>query len=204
MIRVLLRHDPCLLGTALARALSFEAGIALVRRLGRSDDLITAGKRLEPDVVVLDAAEDSAETVAADCLAVCEGLPETNVLVMMCGKEPFVIPPDLARMAPRVGFITTDATCEQLTDAIRLLARGGAVIGSDVALATLRAKDNPLSTREREVLGMVVTGASTREIAGTLHLSVGTVRNYLSSAIGKTCARTRIDAIRIAQEQGWI
>ncbi|WP_100444235.1 response regulator transcription factor [Glycomyces xiaoerkulensis] len=201
MIQVLMKYGPSLLGTALERVLAFEPDMTVVGRLTWSDALEPAGGDPPPDVVVLDARK--AEKVESECRALSEALPAANLLVMIPADGP-AVQPDLARMAPRVGFITTDESWERFTDAIRRLAGGGAVIGPDVALAALKAKDNPLTEREREALALMLTGASTQEVADLLYLRVGTVRNYLSSAIGKTGARTRIDAIRIAQEAGWI
>lgn len=204
MIRVLLRQDPSLLSTALARALSIEHGMVVIGSLARNAGLDTVGRRLAPDVVVVDGSRDTVEAVERECRALCEALPESNVLVMLGPGGPVPVQEGLARLAPRVGFMTTAETCDRLVDAVRRLAGGGTVIGADVALAAFKARDNPLTGREREVLGLAVTGASTQEIADSLYLSVGTVRNYLSNAIGKTGARTRIDAIRIAQEAGWL
>lgn len=202
MIRVLLRQAPSLLGTALERVLSSEPDIVMVGRIGPDDDPVPIGRRCSPDVVVMDGCRDPGK-VESDCLELYRALPEASLLVVLCARAP---KPhlDLTRLAPRIGFVTTDESCDRFTEAIRRLADGGAVIGADVALAALKAKDNPLTVREREVLELVLTGASTREIADLLYLTIGTVRNYLSSAIAKVGARTRVDAVRIAQEEGWI
>ncbi|GAB3223780.1 response regulator transcription factor [Glycomyces halotolerans] len=203
MIQVLMRRAPSLLATALERVLAQEPDMTVMGSLTWDDNVEWAGEGPAPDVVVLDACSAEADKVESECRALCETLPKANMLVMTCSKGP-AIQPALARMAPRVGFVTTDESCDRFTEAIRRLADGGAVICPDVALAALKAKDNPLTDREREVLGLMLTGASTQEAADRLYLRVGTVRNYLSSAAGKVGARTRIDAIRIAQEAGWI
>jgi two-component system response regulator DesR len=110
----------------------------------------------------------------------------------------------LARLAPRVGLLGTDTTPADLAEAVRQMARGDIVLDPTVAVAALKAENNPLSEREREILRLAVAGMPTKEIAKTLHLSAGTVRNGLSRILAKTGARTRIEAMRIAQNSGWI
>ncbi|WP_199036863.1 response regulator transcription factor [Glycomyces salinus] len=173
----------------------------LAERIESGADLAPAVRRLLPDVVV-DGCRESGG-IETEYSVLRRALPDASMLVMMCAEAPRVRP-ELTRLAPKVGFVSTDESCDRFTEAIRRLADGGAVIGPDVALSTLKAKDNPLTVREREVLGLVLTGASTREIADRLCLRVGTVRNYLSNSIAKVGARTRVDAVRIAQDEGWI
>lgn len=203
MIEVLLKRTPSLLGTALGRVLAVEPGITVLASLGQDDDVVQVGGRLSPDVVVIDGSQADPVKLESECLELCRTLPTTRALVVVCARTP-AIGHNLARLAPQLGFVTTDEGYEHFAAAIRRLAAGAPVIGADVALATLKADDNPLTGREREVLGLMVTGASTQEVADLLYLRVGTVRNYVSSAIAKVGARTRIDAIRIAQEAGWI
>lgn len=203
MIEVLLKQSSSLLGTALGRALLAEPGMTVVAHLGFDDALVRADGRLSPDVVVVDGSQTDADKLESECLRLCRSLPDSRVLVVVCARSPAICR-SLTRLAPQIGFVTTDESYEQFTAAIRRLADGAPVIGADVALATLRADRNPLTGREREVLGLMLTGASTQEVADVLYLQVGTVRNYVSSAIAKIGARTRIDAIRIAQEAGWI
>ncbi|MCD0442846.1 response regulator transcription factor [Glycomyces sp. A-F 0318] len=200
MIRVLLKHDQCLWRTALACGLDRAHGITVVADLDRDEDVIAAVHRTRPDLLVHEGALLPPESMAALCAA----LPETGVLLLVDPARPACPLSELARLAPRVGVTTTDTTFEGLVEAIHRLARGEAVLDARVGLAALKAKANPLTPREQEVLGLVVTGATTREIADKLYLGVGTVRNYLSNAIHKAGARSRIDAIRIAQEAGWI
>ncbi|NUP16997.1 MAG: response regulator transcription factor, partial [Streptomyces sp.] len=102
------------------------------------------------------------------------------------------------------GFVVKDAPSQELLDTVRRVAAGERVIDSKVALATLEAADNPLSSREAEVLQRHAAGASAAEIADAMHLSYGTVRNYLAAAVTKLGARNRVDAARIADEAGWL
>ncbi|GAB4006642.1 response regulator transcription factor [Glycomyces albus] len=201
MIRVLLRQPPSLLGTALERVIASEPDLELADRVGPSEDLVSTGRRLRPDVVV--DGDRTSDGIESDFSVLCRVLPEARLLVMLTAHAPKVRP-ELARLIPKVGFVSTDESCERFTEAIRRLAQGEAVIGPDVVLSSLKARDNPLTGREREVLALVVTGASTQEIADRLYLRVGTVRNYLSSSMAKVGARTRVDAVRIAQDEGWI
>src|SRR5699024_6322497 len=102
------------------------------------------------------------------------------------------------------GFMVKDAPPDQLADAIRRVASGLRVVDPVLAAESLAVGDSPLTARETDVLAAASDGATVAGLAGTLHLSPGTVRNYLSHAIGKPGARTRADAVRIATERGWI
>ena len=102
------------------------------------------------------------------------------------------------------GFVLKHAVPRTLVDAIRKVAAGERVVDPQLALAALETPENPLPARELDVLRLAATGAGPEEVAATLFLSVGTVRNYLSSAITRLDARNRVDAIRIATDQGWL
>ena len=106
--------------------------------------------------------------------------------------------------AGAVGFVVKDAPAEVLGDTIRRVMAGERVVDPDLAVSALAAGDSPLTPRERDVLTVTRTGASVAEIARKLYLSEGTVRNYLSAAIAKTGARNRQDALRIADQRGWL
>lgn len=199
MIRVLVQHDQCLWHTALHRGLAGEQGI-VIEDAERDEDVLAAALRLRPDILVHDSGLLPPERAEALCTA----LPDTSVLLLVDPTRNAGLAQDLARLAPRVGFMTTGETFERLIDAIHRLTGGEAVIDAGIALAAMRARSNPLTKREREVLSLVGTGATTREIAESLFLRVETVRNYLSNSIHKSGARSRIDAVRIAQEAGWI
>jgi two-component system response regulator DesR len=106
--------------------------------------------------------------------------------------------------ARAAGFVRKDGPPELLSEAIRRLAVGKKALDPDLAFAALNSDPNPLTHREADVLRLAAQGASTTEIASELYLSVGTVRNYLSRVISKTGARTRMEAIRIADRSGWL
>jgi two-component system response regulator DesR len=184
----------------LARGLAAEQGIAFVSHVELDEDLVSAVLRVRPDVLIHDGGLLPTERAAK----VCATVPGVSVLLLLDPCRRTGLQLDLTGLAPRVGVMTTHDTFERLIEAIHRLVRGEAVIDSGIALNTMKARANPLTHREQEVLRHVVTGATTREIAETLFLRVGTVRNYLSNAIHKSGARSRIDAVRIAQEAGWI
>jgi two-component system response regulator DesR len=101
-------------------------------------------------------------------------------------------------------FLVKDSPAQELAAAIRRVLAGEQVIDPGLAAAALSAGPNPLSPRERDVLAASADGATITDIAARLHLSEGTVRNYLSAAIGKVGARNRIEAVRSAEVQGWL
>ncbi|RRR98554.1 response regulator transcription factor [Glycomyces terrestris] len=200
MIRVLLKHDQDLWRTALARGLGGVQEITEVHDLSPGEDVIAAARQVRPHVLVHEAGLLPHEHVAS----VCSALPDANVLLLMDPNRPADIRPEVTRFAPRVGIMTTGDSFDRFVEAIRRLMRGEPVIDAEIALAAMRSRANPLTPREREVLGLAATGARTVEIAEKLFLRVGTVQNYLSNAIHKLGARSRIDAVRIAQGAGWI
>jgi two-component system response regulator DesR len=102
------------------------------------------------------------------------------------------------------GFLVKDAPAERLANAIRRAATGERVVDPELAAAALADGESPFTPREREVLEAGASGSPVAEVAARLHLSEGTVRNYLSAAIGKTGARNRTEAWRVARDRGWV
>jgi len=102
------------------------------------------------------------------------------------------------------GFVVKDIPADQLADAIRRVQAGLRVVDPALAAETLATGESPLTARERDVLAAARGGGTVADIARLLFLSDGTVRNYLSSAIGKTGARTRVEAARVAEQRGWL
>jgi two-component system response regulator DesR len=125
-------------------------------------------------------------------------------LTIVDESAPAAVGRTLALLSPGVGLLTVNASPTDLVEGVRRLVRGEPVVDAALAVAALTALENPLTEREREVLRLAVDGAPVGEIAEILVLSVGTVRNYLSRIMVKTGARSRIEAIRIAQAAGWI
>lgn len=199
MIRVVLGHRGTLVRGALAAVLSRETDFDVLAELDRSDDVL-ASVRLRPHVVVLDPQLPGKVGIEE----LCRKLTGRGVLVMVDHEAIAATSMALVKQAPRIGLIATDATTEQFVEAVRDVAKGLPVVDVRLAVAALRAGDNPLTDRECEVLRQVTTGATAQEVARTLSLSAGTVRNYLSRILAKTGARSRIEAIKKAQDAGWI
>ncbi|MGC4937511.1 response regulator transcription factor [Kribbella sp. DT2] len=199
MIRVVLGHRGTLVRGALAAVLSKESDFDVMAELDRSDDVLSS-VRLRPHVVVLDPQLPGKLGVEE----LCRKLTGRGVLVLVDHEAIAATSMALVKQAPRIGLIATDATTNQFVEAVRDVAKGLPVVDVRLAVAALRAGDNPLTDRECEVLRQVTTGATAQEVARTLSLSAGTVRNYLSRILAKTGARSRIEAIRKAQDAGWI
>jgi two-component system, NarL family, response regulator DesR len=199
VIRVLLGHRGTLVRGALAAALSREQDLQVVGEVGSSEDASSVVVKRRPHVVVLDSSLSTA--MSFDQLSRTSSARGVLVVVDHDSMSGVLA---LAAQVPRIGLIASDATLTKLVDAVRQLARGLPVLDPNLAAAVLKADKNPLTVREQEVLRQVATGATAQEVARGLSLSAGTVRNHLSHILAKTSARTRIEAIRIAQDAGWI
>ncbi|MEU4546646.1 response regulator transcription factor [Nonomuraea dietziae] len=201
MIRVLVAEDVRMLREALVALLGFEEGIEVVAEVDSGDAIVRAALEHRPDVAVLDIELPALDGLSA-AARLHERLPECRVLILTgLGR-----PGNLRRgvEAHVSGFMLKDARPQDLVQAIRTVAAGGLVIDQQLAYAALDVPGNPLTEREAEVLRLTGEGATPRDIARDLHLSYGTVRNYLASAVTKLNARTRMDAVRIATEAGWL
>lgn len=200
-IKVLLAEDLDLLRSALVSLLSDERDIEVVAALKCNDKVTQVAMRLHPDVVVVDVdlpCTNGLSTVRE----LRRRLPETQIVALAAAKPAGLVQRLLA--ADVLGAVDKGAPAARLLEAIRGAAKGELVVDVNLAVAALAVEPNPLTPRELEVLRLAAEGASGPEIAEQLHLSPGTVRNYLSKVINKTCARTRVDAVRIAREAGWI
>ncbi|MGN6332099.1 MAG: response regulator transcription factor [Motilibacteraceae bacterium] len=201
MIRVLLADDQALVRGALAALLSLETDLEVVAEVSRGDEVVPAAARTAPDVAVLDVEMPGLDGIAA-CAALRAARPECRVLVVTTFGRPGYL--RRAMEAGASGFMVKDAPAEQLADAIRRVRAGLRVVDPALAAETLAAGDSPLTTREREVLLAARAGGTVADVARELVLSEGTVRNYLSAAIGKTGARTRAEAVLLAEQRGWL
>ncbi|HSV66889.1 MAG TPA: response regulator transcription factor [Mycobacteriales bacterium] len=204
MIRILLGHKDALWRGALAAVLSKEEDLQVVAELAGSDEVLAVTRQERPHLVVLDVALPGSLTTEELCSRLNSVLPECGVLLLL-GRPLFTdLASTVARLAPRVGVVAVNVSPSQLVEAVRQVAHGKPVIDNGLAVAAMTGGDNPLTGREREVLRRALGGAPAKDIAAELYLSPGTVRNYLSRVVSKTGARTRIEAIRIAQHSGWI
>ncbi|MER7206694.1 response regulator transcription factor [Streptosporangium sp. NPDC000239] len=197
MIRVLLADDAHLIRRAIATLLGLEPDIEVVAEVSRGDLVAQAVQDHSPDVVVLDI-----EMPGMDGLSVAETLPGHAVLILTSFGRPGYLRRALA--AGVRGFVPKDASAEELAAAIRKIHAGGRYLDPEMAASAMMAGENPLTERERDALSLASQGATVAQIAASLHLTEGTVRNYLSSSITKLGATNRITAIRVAQEKGWL
>jgi two-component system response regulator DesR len=200
-IRVLLAEDQAMVRGALAALLSLEEDIEIVAEVARGDEVVTAALAAQPDVALLDIEMPGASglDVAA---ALHASLSGCRVMILTTFARPGYL--RRAMQSGVVGFLVKDAPAAQLATAIRRAMAGERVVDPTLAMAALSEGDNPLTDREREVLAVAARGASIAEIASSLALSEGTVRNYLSVAIQKLNAGNRIEAARIAEQKGWL
>lgn len=201
MVRVLIAEDMHMLRKALVALLEFEPDIDVVAEFSSGLDILPRARELRPDVAVLDIDLPGVDglTAAAELRF---AVPECRTMVLTSLGRPG----NLRRaLAARVsGFLLKDSPPDKLSAAIRAVAGGERVIDPQLALAALDDTPQPLTPREREVLSLASEGAGSAQIAARLYLSVGTVRNYLTSVVSKLNARNRVDAIRIARESGWL
>jgi len=199
---VLLVEDHDLLRDALVCLLGRQSDLSVVAALKcRTDTVLSMALRYRPDVAVVDIGTSSVQGMAV--VRQLRGhLPECQVVALVPLRHPELVRQLLSAEVRAV--IDSDAPAERLLQAIRAAARAEVVVDLQLALAALRVRPNPLTTLERGVLRLAAVGESGPAIARQLHLSAGTVRNYLSNVISKTQARTRVEAIRIASEAGWL
>ena len=188
---------------ALAALLGQEDDIEVVADVASLADVVPMAERCRPDLVILDADLVDMDHLAA-LTTLARALPNKGLLMLTDVKQSALLASTASRELPLVGFVSKQAPPVRLVDAVRKLSRGEPAVDPTLAVAALTGRGNPLTAREREVLVLAAAGAPAKEIAARLFLATGTVRNYLSSSMGKTGARTRIEAIRIAQDAGWL
>lgn len=186
---------------ALASLLELEDDLEVVAQTGRGDEVLAAARAASPDVALMDIEMPGQDGIAAAAQLRAE-LPQTRVLILTTFGRPGYL--RRALEAGAAGFLMKDAPARQLAEAIREVNAGGRVIDPALAAAAIADGVSPLTDRERDVLVTAADHLTAAEVAANLHLSEGTVRNYLSSAIRKLGARNRSEAIRVAQEKGWL
>jgi two-component system response regulator DesR len=201
VIRVLVAEDQAMVRGALKALLALEEDISVVAEVARGDEVVAAAARSEPDVALLDIEMPGIDGIAA-AAALRTALPRCRSLILTTFGRPGFL--RRAIEAGAAGFLLKDAPPEQLALAIRRTAAGDRVVDPGLAAAALSEGTSPLTERERQVLAATDRGADIAEIARTLFLSNGTVRNHLSSAIQKLGARNRSEAARIAEQKGWL
>lgn len=201
MIRLLIADDQALVRGALAALLSLESDFEVVAQVERGDAVVEAAVRTRPDVALLDVEMPGLDGIAA-AAAMREQLPGCRVLVVTTFGRPGYL--RRAFEAGAGGFVVKDSPADHLADAIRRVHAGLRVVDPELAVESLASGASPLTDREADVLRAARDGSSVAALAALLFLSEGTVRNYLSSAIGKTGTRNRVEAVRVAERNGWL
>jgi two-component system response regulator DesR len=198
-IRVVIAEDQAMVLGALAALLEMEGDIRVVAQLRNGRDALQAVLSQRPDVVITDI--EMPELTGIELAAQLKGRSPAKVVIVTTFARPGYL--RRAIDAGALGYLLKDSPAQELADAVRRVHKGQRVINSELAAEALSEPD-PLTDRERQVLRLAGDGASSEEIAKKLSLSDGTVRNYLSDAIGKLGAANRVDASRIARAKGWL
>jgi two-component system response regulator DesR len=201
VIRLLLADDQALVRGALSALLDLEADLEVVAEVGSGDAVLDAVRQHRPDVALLDVEMPGLDGIAA-AAAVRAEFPDVRVLIVTTFGRPGYL--RRALQAGASGFVVKDTPAAELADAVRRVHAGLRVVDPALATDSLIAGESPLTARETDVLRAARGGSSVAVIARTLFLSEGTVRNHLSSAIGKTGAANRTEAVLIANGNGWL
>jgi len=200
-IRLLLADDQALVRGAMASLLGLEPDLEVVGEVGRGDEVVRAARDCRPDVALLDVEMPGLDGIAAT-RALRAAVPACRVLVVTTFGRPGYLRGALEAGAS--GFVVKDTPARQLADMVRRVHAGLRVVDPALAAESLATGTSPLTERESQVLRVARDGGTVADLAAELSLSEGTVRNHLSSAIGKTGARTRAEAVRLADEAGWL
>ena len=200
-IRLLLADDQALVRGALAALLDLEPDLEVVAEVGSGDEVVSAANRDAPDVALLDVEMPGLDGIEAT-RAVKRAVPGLRVLIVTTFGRPGYL--RRALQAGADGFVVKDTPARELAEAVRRVHAGLRVVDPMLAADSLVAGESPLTLRETEVLRASRDGASVAIVAGRLFLSPGTVRNHLSAAIGKTGSANRAEAVRVADENGWL
>jgi two-component system response regulator DesR len=201
VIRLVLADDQALVRGALAALLALEHDLEVVAEVGRGDEVVAAAVREKADVVLMDVEMPGLDGIAATA-ALRKALPSCRVLVVTTFGRPGYL--RRAVEAGASGFVVKDTPARQLAEAVRRVHAGLRVLDPALAEESLVSGASPLTARETEVLRAARDHGTVADVAAALHLSEGTVRNHLSAAIGKTGARNRTEAVRTAEQQGWL
>jgi len=186
---------------ALATLLALEDDIDVVAQCSRGDEVVATAEAAHPDVALLDIEMPGLDGLKAAAL-LHQALPACTIIILTTFGRPGYL--RRAMEAGATGFVVKDGPADQLAVSIRRAVAGERVIDTALAAAALSDGSNPLTPRERDVLHAASGGATIATIATSMFLSQGTVRNYLSSAIQKTGARNRLEAVRAAEQHGWL
>ncbi len=200
-IRVVLADDQALVRGGLASLLDLEDDIDVVGEVGRGDELAALVVDKDADVALVDVEMPGLDGIEA-VAAVNQTAPGCACLIVTTFGRPGYL--RRALQAGAAGFVVKDTPATELAESVRRVHRGERVVDPALATESIFDGPNPLTDRECEVLRLALSGATNREIASQLRLSAGTVRNYLSTAIAKTGAATKVQAALFARDRGWL
>jgi two-component system response regulator DesR len=201
IIRLLLADDQALVRGALSALLGLERDLEVVAEVSSGDQVVEAVREHRPNVALLDVEMPGLDGIEATA-ALRKEFPDVRVLIVTTFGRPGFL--RRAMQAGASGFVVKDTPAAQLADAVRRVHQGLRVVDPVLATESLFAGESPLTARETDVLRAARGGAAVSGIARQLFLSEGTVRNHLSSAIGKTGAANRTEAVAIAEGNGWL
>jgi two-component system response regulator DesR len=201
MIRVLIAEDQAMVRGALASLIALEQDIEVVAQVARGDEVLAEALRVQPDIALLDIEMPGATGLeASEQLAAV--LPACRILILTTFGRPGYL--RRAMEGGASGFLLKDAPASELASAIRRALAGERIVDPGLAAAALSQGESPLTPREHEVLAASRDHATVADLAKALYLSHGTVRNHLSSVMQKLDARNRSEAVRRAEERGWL
>lgn len=200
MLKILVAEDAAMIRGALVALIELEPDLKVIAEVDKDDEIVPTALLYQPDVAIIDVDQPGFNGLGA-ATQLRERLPSCRTLILTRLGRPGLLRGVLSAAG---GFILKDAPPGQLATAIRNVASGRRAVSPDLAVATWGSEAVPLSPREHSVLRLAGDGAEPTEIAAALHLSVGTVRNYLTAIVAKLHARNRVDAIRKAYDAGWL
>ena len=201
MIRILIAEDQAMVRGALAALLGLEPDIAVVATAADGIEALALCEQHAPDIVLTDIEMPRMTGLELAAQLATRGAACRVMIVTTFGRSGYL---RRALSAGVRGFLLKDAPADALAAAIRAVHGGGRAVAPELALASWGGAQDPLTERERQVLRLAGEGASSADIARQIHLSEGTVRNYLSEAISKLGAGNRVEAYRLARDAGWL
>ncbi|MDH6137909.1 two-component system response regulator DesR [Kitasatospora sp. MAA4] len=200
-LRIMIVEDQEVVLGALAALIDLEPDFEVVAEVVRADQVLAAARVCRPDVVLMDIELPGGDGLTATG-ELRSAIPGVTVLILTTfGRPGYLL---RAFREGAAGFLSKDTPVFELADAIRRARRGERIVDPQLAAEAMEGGPNPLLPREINVLRTAADGTTLSEVARLLHLSPGTIRNYLSSAIAKTGTANRIEAARVAAERGWL
>lgn len=201
MIKIIIAEDQALVSGALAALLKLEGDIEVLALAKNGKEALSLCQTLQPDIFITDIEMPIMTGLELAAEIAAQKSPIKVIVLTTFARSGYL---RRAMAAGVRGYMLKDAPAEDLAKAIRTVHAGGRAIAPELALESWSGQQDPLSERERQVLRLAGTGSSSAEIGKIMHLSEGTVRNYLSEAISKLNAKNRVEAFRLARDAGWL